>query len=120
MKRKPFTLVEIMIVVAIIGLLATVAIPSFVQARLNAQRQVCINNLRVLHDGGRQFRWEDAGAQIDLTAVNDYIQQDTATMHCPGNSAFGYAFEFEEERGQIPVCTNPGVDDHLLPHSAAE
>ena len=48
-----FTLVEIMIVVAIIGLLATIAIPNFVRARLKAQQSACINNLRQL-DGAKQ------------------------------------------------------------------
>src|ERR1700733_7273572 len=48
-----FTLVEIMIVVAIIGLLATIAIPNFVRARLKAQQTACINNLRAI-DGAKQ------------------------------------------------------------------
>src|ERR1700729_3192073 len=48
-----FTLVEIMIVVAIIGLLATIAIPNFVRARLKAQQSACINNLRQI-DGAKQ------------------------------------------------------------------
>ena len=46
MNRKGFTLVEIMIVVAIIGLLAAIAIPNFVRARAKAQAEACIANLR--------------------------------------------------------------------------
>ena len=46
MKTKGFTLVEIMIVVAIIGLLAAIAIPNFVRARAKAQAEACIANLR--------------------------------------------------------------------------
>ena len=45
-KKSGFTLVEIMIVVAIIGLLAAIAIPSFVNARTRSQQNACINNLR--------------------------------------------------------------------------
>jgi hypothetical protein len=39
--------VEIMIVVAIIGLLAAIAIPNFVRARTQSQKNACINNLRL-------------------------------------------------------------------------
>jgi prepilin-type N-terminal cleavage/methylation domain-containing protein len=51
-KKAGFTLVEIMIVVAIIGLLAAIAIPNFVRARTTAQQNACINNLRQI-DGAK-------------------------------------------------------------------
>src|SRR5256885_12030893 len=51
--KAGFTLVEIMIVVAIIGLLAAIAIPNFVRARTTAQMKSCVNTLR-LHAGGNQ------------------------------------------------------------------
>ena len=53
-----FTLVEIMIVVAIIGLLAAIAIPNFVSARARAQASACINNLKQIDGAASQFALE--------------------------------------------------------------
>jgi prepilin-type N-terminal cleavage/methylation domain-containing protein len=67
-KNKGFTLVEIMIVVAIIGLLAAIAIPNFVKARQTAQKNACIRNLREIDGAKEQWALENkksAGSAID-------------------------------------------------------
>src|SRR6201996_388579 len=73
-KRKlGFTLVEIMIVVAIIGLLASVAIPNFVRARSTSQQNACINNLRQI-DGAKQNWALENKADPLTTPSSDQIQ----------------------------------------------
>lgn len=67
-----FTLVEIMIVVAIIGLLAVIAIPSFMRARVTSQQNACINNLRLIEAAKDQYALEFGltnGARIGLTDI---------------------------------------------------
>ena len=80
MKRKNFTLVEIMIVVAIIGLLAAIAIPNFIQARNKARTNSCINNLRQIDAAKEQWAMANNKNETaeptwnDLVGANGYLK----------------------------------------------
>src|SRR5512140_1869540 len=63
-KKSGFTLVEIMIVVAIIGLLAAIAIPNFVRARAASQMNACVNNLRQIDGAKQQYLLEKGDAAV--------------------------------------------------------
>ncbi|MEI6515929.1 MAG: prepilin-type N-terminal cleavage/methylation domain-containing protein [bacterium] len=84
--KQGFTLVEIMIVVAIIGLLAAIAIPSFMKARTSSQQNACINNLRQLESGKEQWALANkkaTGNDADLAGVLAYVKNPTSATNCP-------------------------------------
>ena len=70
-RKSGFTLVEIMIVVAIIGLLAAIAIPNFVRAREQAQLQSIMNNLRIIDGAKDQYALEEKQPGTTVVAIGD-------------------------------------------------
>ena len=79
-RNSGFTLVEIMIVVAIIGLLAAIAIPNFVKARETAQLNSIVNNLRITEGAKDQWALENKKGTGDMPVDTDlapYMKNST-------------------------------------------
>jgi prepilin-type N-terminal cleavage/methylation domain-containing protein len=71
--KSGFTLVEIMIVVAIVGFLAAIAIPNLVKARSTSQMNACINNLRQIDAAKQQWALEKGKQATDTPADADLV-----------------------------------------------
>ena len=116
-KKSGFTLVEIMIVVAIIGLLAAIAIPNFVKARTTSQANACINNLRQIDGAKQQWALETKAAATASpadTSLQPYMGRGTAGSAmptCPGGGT--YAVNTIQS---APTCTlSSATPAHTLP-----
>jgi prepilin-type N-terminal cleavage/methylation domain-containing protein len=101
-RQGGFTLVEIMIVVAIIGLLASIAIPNFVKARTTAQMNACISNLRQI-DGAIQL-WAAETKQGETATVTpaDVLPYLHGDVKCPSGGK-----TFAESYGLTTVAARP-------------
>ena len=93
-KRAGFTLVEIMIVVAIIALLAAIAVPGFLRARKRSQASKIINDLRLVDAAVDQYAIERGKKTDDPVLIADwtaYVKKDT-NLYTTGNDLLGNAF----------------------------
>ena len=104
LRKKGFTLVEIMIVVAIIGLLAAIAIPNFVGARNSARKQACIANLKTIEGAKQVWALENNQADTAIPAFTvltggNFLRSEPV---CPSGGSYNV----------LAVSANPECADH--------
>ena len=105
-RRGAFTLVEIMIVVAIIGLLAAIAIPNFIKAREASQKNACIANLKQIDGAKNTWALEQKKVNADVPVDSDlfgttlYIREKPS---CPANGTYNLLSVVTK-----PTCTTAG------------
>jgi prepilin-type N-terminal cleavage/methylation domain-containing protein len=93
-KRAGFTLVEIMIVVAIIALLAAIAVPGFLRARKRSQASKVLNDLRLISSAMDQYAIESnkkSADPIDVTDWTKFVKKDTV-LYVTGADLFGMPY----------------------------
>lgn len=106
-----FTLVEIMIVVAIVGLLAAIAIPSFLKARATAQQKACIQNLKQIDAAKELWALENRkteGSAVVVKQVATYLKNSLRPV-CPARGTYTY-----RAVGVKPTCSRGARLGHTL------
>jgi prepilin-type N-terminal cleavage/methylation domain-containing protein len=92
--KHAFTLVEIMIVVAIIALLAAIAVPGFLRARKRAQASRIMNDLRLIDAAVDMYAIETnktTGATVNVTDWTNYLKKNS-TLWTTGKDILGYTY----------------------------
>ncbi len=114
-RRGGFTLVEIMIVVAIIALLAAIAVPGFLRARKRSQASRILNDLRLIDAAVDQYAIETnkaSGAAVAVTDWTNYLKKNSALWNT-GNDLFGqpYGQQTVDQLPRVPASTKNSLSD---------
>ena len=106
-RHAGFTLVEIMIVVAIIALLAAIAVPGFLRARKRSQASKVLNDLRMIDSAVDQYAIETSkstGSTVAVTDWTNYVKKDSA-LYASGQDLFGndYGAQTVDSLPKVPT-----------------
>jgi prepilin-type N-terminal cleavage/methylation domain-containing protein len=114
-RRAGFTLVEIMIVVAIIALLAAIAVPGFLRARKRSQASRIINDLRLIDSAVDQYAIETNKKTGDAVGISDwtnYLKKDTV-LYSTGKDILGntYGAQTVDSLPSVPASSKTALSD---------
>jgi len=114
-RQSAFTLVEIMIVVAIIALLAAIAVPGFLRARKRSQASRIINDLRLIDSAIDQYAIEtnrSSGFSVTTADWTNYLKKDT-NLYLTGKDILGNSFGQQgvDSIPKVPTATFNALSD---------
>lgn len=112
---RGFTLVEIMVVVAILGVLLAIAIPGFQKARTNARAKACQGNLKQIYSAKERWAMDNHKSPTDTPLQGELVPYYTHSVPvCPAAGTYTIG-----QLSEIPTCSIGGVrgewDAHVMP-----
>ena len=107
-----FTLIEIMIVVAIIGMLAAIAIPNYLTAQKKVKQTACINNLRLIEGAMQEWTLEmhrGTDQPVQYVDISGYLKR---RVTCPsGGTTFEDSYQITTAE-ETPVCLRAATGEY--------
>jgi len=120
-RRRGFTMIELLIAIAIIGILAAIALPRFVKARYRAYLAACLQNERNLATALESYRTDN---RVYPPTLNTLVQAGgmgtiTAIPFCPSAPGTQYTYEVNASGDQFTVTCDSGYHQYQVPGMTA-
>lgn len=107
MKKRAFTLLEVMIVVLIIGILISIAIPQMMTARANSAKKTCQSNLRIFDTVKAQYAMEENKPNETPVVLGDLLPYLRRVPECPLGGVYDLTNVGDRSRCSVPEHVHP-------------
>ncbi len=109
--KKGFTLVELIVVIAVLGILASLAVPKFVGIQDDAKEKVDAQNLKMIQNVVEIYRAENGELPDTDTKMGKMVETYLNDEVPSPQEKEGYVFVMDNESGKISIKASAGNDE---------